>query len=173
MSQTTVLNGIPVNSLYPDRYGVGKSKIYATLKELGITPHRDRKTACLTLEQLLRLDRHMAGDSSSKSTEVAETEPGSGIVPVELSTLPPVLQLLISAIANQISPPTPDPLLPQRQLQEIADRGWLVSTSQLAAILGVRPTDGMVRYGFVCDRAGRSGRESSFKVVKASTVFDY
>lgn len=175
MAPTSVISGIPVNSLYPDRYQIGKSKLYEILKQLKITPYRDGKTACITLEQLHQLDRYMAGEGVETFTETStelsgETSTGAtspqlqAIVPVEMSTLPPALQLIVDAIAARMSATPVDPLLPQRQLQELCDRGWLASTSQLIKILGVRPRTDMVRYGFRFEPMGKMGREGSWQV---------
>ncbi|MBE9178581.1 hypothetical protein IQ268_08420, partial [Oculatella sp. LEGE 06141] len=63
----------------------------------------------------------------------------------------------------------PDPLLPQRQLEEIAERGWVVATSQLQAVLGVAPKEGD-RYGFQLQRCGRIGREAGWQILKNPRV---
>lgn len=178
MNQATVVSGIPVSSLYPDRYGLGRSKIYDALKQLGITPYREGKVAYLTLEQLHRLDRHLTHgepvdtfmdtsvDTSVDTSTEAPSLRQSSIVPVEMSTLPPALQLIVNAIASRMMSTPADPLLPQRQLQELCDRGWLASTSQLTKILGVRPRPQMSRYGFMFEAKGKMGREACWQVLK-------
>jgi hypothetical protein len=73
------------------------------------------------------------------------------------------LWLLLETLANRLQPPTSDPLAPQRQLEEIADRGWIVTTSQLRSILGVQPREGD-RLGFQLVKVGRVGREMGWRV---------
>ncbi|MEB3355956.1 MAG: hypothetical protein VKK04_04465 [Synechococcales bacterium] len=51
----------------------------------------------------------------------------------------------------------------------IADRGWLVSTSELAPILGLKSLNGaeFERYGFRFVRSGKNGSQSAWRVEKA------
>lgn len=82
---------------------------------------------------------------------------------------------LIDAIAGRVvelvslnpsGRPTPDPLVRLRLLQEACDQGWLLSTSQLAPLLGVKSLSGQVieRYGFRFTRVGRNGIESAWRI---------
>ena len=173
MNPVTPISGIPVSSLYPDRYGFGKSKLYEILKECKITPYRDGKTACITVEQLHQLDRYLVhGEAPNTPVETSlessvessaylmQPRPAS----VEMSTLPPALQLIVEAIASRMTATPPDPLLPQRQLQELCDRRWFATTTQLTKILGVRPRPGMTRYGFELQPRGKMGREGCWQI---------
>ncbi len=67
---------------------------------------------------------------------------------------------------NQIESIAPDPLANLRMLQEACDRGWLLSSSQLAPLLGVKSLSGRTieRFGFTFTRVGRNGIESAWKV---------
>jgi biotin operon repressor len=62
--------------------------------------------------------------------------------------------------------PTTDLLSNLRSIQEACDRGWLLSTSQLASLLGVKTLSGKTiqRFGFTFTRVGRNGAESAWKV---------
>jgi hypothetical protein len=62
--------------------------------------------------------------------------------------------------------PPPDPLSNLRSIQEACDRGWLLSTSQLAVLLGVKSLSGKTvqRFGFTFTRAGKNGGESAWRV---------
>jgi len=53
-------------------------------------------------------------------------------------------------------------------LERVAEKGWLLSTSQLAPLLGLRSLSGKVfeRYGFSFTRVGRNGAESAWRVGK-------
>lgn len=65
--------------------------------------------------------------------------------------------------------PPPDPLSNLRSIQEACDRGWLLSTSQVAALLGVKSLSGKMgqRFGFTFTRVGKNGAESAWQVSKA------
>ncbi len=101
-------------------------------------------------------NRHHGNGQSSEAVDIS----------LDVAQSPPWL-LFAEAIAQRLSPSSPDPLLPQRQLQELADRGWLATTSQLRAILGVHPREG-VWYGFHLSKAGRIGRQGAWEVRKPS-----
>jgi hypothetical protein len=65
----------------------------------------------------------------------------------------------------------PDPLANFRSLQEVADRGWLLSTSQLAPLLELKSLPGKAafdRYGFRFTKAGKNGSETAWKVCRRS-----
>ncbi len=74
------------------------------------------------------------------------------------------------ATLKQLSPS--DPLANLRALEDAAQRGWLLSTSQLAPLLGRKTLSGEVidRYGFVCRRVGRNGAESAWAIQKRQPV---
>ncbi|MGF1496837.1 MAG: hypothetical protein ACFB8W_08445 [Elainellaceae cyanobacterium] len=61
-----------------------------------------------------------------------------------------IVETLARAIATAANYQQQDSLDRYRQLEEIADRGWLVSTSELAPILGLKSLNGseFERYGF-------------------------
>jgi hypothetical protein len=79
---------------------------------------------------------------------------------------------LVDAIAGKLAEviptPQPDPLADLRRLQEACDQGWLLSTSQLAPLLGLNSLSGQSfeRYGFTFTRTGRNGTESAWKINK-------
>lgn len=63
---TSVVEKIPVSSLFPDRYGKGKTKVYEFLKDLGVERIYQGKEAFISLEDLHDLDEYVrcagAGD---------------------------------------------------------------------------------------------------------------
>jgi biotin operon repressor len=80
------------------------------------------------------------------------------------------LALVVDAIAGKLQDLKPDdPLANLRSLEEACDRGWLLSTSQLAALLGVKSLSAkeFSRYGFTFTRVGRNGVESSWRIRKS------
>lgn len=165
---------IPVASLYPDRYGIGKTKLYERLKNLRLEPFSNGRQSFITVEQLELLDGYCKACEAGK--EAAAAYLAAHVQPVHervhtgtiVPNLPPAWLALLEALASRLLlPPPPDPLLPQRQLQEIAEQHWEVSKSQLAKILGTRHfRDGDRRYGFQLLKHGKVGRQSAWKVLK-------
>lgn len=70
--------------------------------------------------------------------------------------------------APQLPPPAADPLANLKALQEACDRGWLLSSSQLAPLVGLKTLHGkeFERYGFKFVKTGRNGAENAWKVEK-------
>ena len=68
--------------------------------------------------------------------------------------------------------PLPDPLANLRAIQEACDQGWLLSTSQLVNLLGVKNLSGQTveRFGFRFTRVGRNGAESAWHVGRIANV---
>jgi len=75
---------------------------------------------------------------------------------------------LVEILPTPTPTPTADPLANLRMIQEACDHGWLLSSSQLAALLGIHPPSGQSfdRYGFRFVRSGRNGAESAWKITK-------
>lgn len=79
---------------------------------------------------------------------------------------------LVEAIAGRVveilsfNRSAPDPLSNLRAIQDACDHGWLLGTSQLAPLLGVKRLTGqrVERYGFTFTRVGRNGMESAWQV---------
>lgn len=166
-----VANKIPVASLYPDRYGLGKTKLYEYLGDLGIKPTLENRRSFITLDQLALLDRYVpiASDRQAAATFLSTLpaepiqEQVRGIVHSAETSTPPWIPLL-EAIAQLQQPP--DPLALHRQLEEVVEHGWVLSSSQLREILGATPKEGDRRYGFTFSRQGRIGRQSGWRVAK-------
>jgi hypothetical protein len=62
-----------------------------------------------------------------------------------------------------------DPLANLRALQEACDRGWLLSSSQLAPLVGLKTLHGkeFERYGFKFIKASKNGAESAWRIKKS------
>lgn len=80
-----------------------------------------------------------------------------------------LVEAIAGKLAEVIPTPQPDPLADLRLIQEACDQQWLLSTSQIAPLLGVKSLSGasFERYGFTFTRAGRNGAESAWKISKA------
>ncbi|MGD1904767.1 MAG: hypothetical protein ACFB0C_02100 [Leptolyngbyaceae cyanobacterium] len=182
---------LPVADL-PNRYSVARSQVYARLDALkqrspALIPEKRGKKAYVSGDLLEALDSmHVlikqgetvaeAADkvlnlgpqtrSISPAGQTDRTQDSSPIFPV--SDRISDLALLAGAIsANQ---PPPDPLTRYRQLEEIVANGWLLPTSELAALLDASNLSGQTfeRYGFKFTRAGKAGSESTWRVEKVS-----
>ena len=75
--------------------------------------------------------------------------------------------VLLGALAS-LQPTEPDPLANLELLDRVAEKGWLLSTSQLAPLLGLKSLHRaeFCRYGFRFTRVGRNGAESAWRVGK-------
>ena len=171
--QTSTIDRIPTSELI-DRYG--KTKLYTQyFKALQIEPIRDGNNSYISPEQAKLVEGYHAVRGQGKAAVQAfldELFAESPSVLERTGTVETVLErsdqswlAFAEAIADRLSPPPSDPLLPQRQLQEIANRGWIVSSSQLQKILGVRAKEGE-RLGFTLMRSGRVGRSVGWRVEK-------
>lgn len=175
---TTIIDKVPVSSLFPDRYGIGKTKLYEYLGNLQIRPFREGKAAFITLEQLSLLDEYCK--RLAEGRDVAEAflaELPESLEPDHLDNEhvhelvhspfeSPAWLLFIEAVAARLAPPQTNILAPQTQLQQIADRQWQVTSSQLRQILGIHGIREGDCLGFRLLKAGRVGRETAWRVEK-------
>ncbi|MGI8933525.1 MAG: hypothetical protein ACR2FS_05565, partial [Phormidesmis sp.] len=162
-----------VSELYPDRYGVGRTKLYEFLKRLNIAPFKPEgdKRGHITLDQLSALDTYTktldeqgpeaaqtyADSQAAHSPQADELAPvNASVNPSAQPALPPAMELIVEAIAARLQPQAaPDIFAPQRQLKEAAEENWQLTTAQLKAILSGQPKDGAVRYGFALIKVSR------------------
>ena len=150
----------------PDRYAIGKQAIYNRLEHLGIKPHKQGRNAFIWSDQLEVLDKLHAhlqaggflADFESPNVESSGlTSSLSQAMVQNLGSMRDVSDAPLLPIAIALHSP-PDPLLPHRQLKEVAEQGWQITTSQLKAIIGVAPRERV--YGvYVFKQSGRIGRE--------------
>ncbi len=179
------------------RYGVARSNIYNRingLKEKGyrMEPEKQGGKSIFNADQVAVMD---ALDSHIKAGNEIATFPGNQGTPTlsyvsqdksqlsyrtqdrpdlinpaaVRSDSATALALVVDAIAGKLQDLKPaDPLANLRSLEEACDRGWLLSTSQLASLLGVKSLNGkeFSRYGFRFTRVGRNGAESAWRVGK-------
>lgn len=165
---------VPIKELW-NKYSLGKTQFYKRMGELGVVPQKVGTQSYISPEELQTLDdlhQHILkggttpgflAEKNGVSSETRIVKTGESKltrrdqIPVELA-----LQMF-----DLLETPDKDPLAPQRQLQEAADRGWVLGTKQLQEILGIRPREGQF-LGFKVVRCGRSGRgvETGWKVSK-------
>ena len=169
------------------RYGVARSNVYNRingLKEKGypLEPEKRGAKSIFNADQVQVMD---ALDSHIKAgNEIASFAAAGGhtdLLRVSQDTWKPshrtqditrgdeskMVGVLLGALAS-LQPTEPDPLANLELLERVAEKGWLLSTSQLAPLLGLKSLHGaeFCRYGFVFTRVGRNGAESAWRVGK-------
>ena len=166
-----------VNELWPDRYGVGRTKVYEYLKALDITPFKleGDKRSHITLDQLEAIDHYaeLLADSDPEAAQIYADSFNSAIATqtvnpsanaftalIEPLDISPAIATLAQAIAQQIQPAAPptDPLAPQRQLKEAASEGWVLSSGQVREILGLAGWSGAIALDSALSGLERLGR---------------
>lgn len=175
-------------SVLQDRYGVARSQVYNRLKVLQIEAEKRGNKAYVNARQIALLDQiHQMVSINGMNLEDAAAQLVGGIEHTEQPTLIPqnratlqaddpqqgFMQALIRsiwAIAQRQADPVADPLHRYRQLEEIAHKDWLLSTSDLVAILGVKPRAEMEREGYRFLRAGKNGSETALESGEALKV---
>ena len=165
---TYQVDSIPVADL-PKRYGIGRSQFYERRDRLGLKFESRGNRSFASGEQVDLLDAlhdHIkAGNTIDSFINSLPTKaPQSQLATIEQSDSVTAMLTLTSAILNSQK----DPLAHIRSLQEACDRGWLLSSSELAPLLKLNKVIGQTieRYGFICTRAGRNGAESAWKITK-------
>lgn len=180
------------------RYGVSKSNIYNRLHALTdkghhMEPEKQGKAAIYNADQIAlmdELDDHLkAGGTLGNFGEPISPTSSTGLIQKSYRTqdtrptdsAPAALGIasLVDAIASKLlvlqsdrpgAPQLPpaDPLANLKALQEACDRGWLLSSSQLAPLVGLKNVHGKEfdRFGFRFTKAGKNGSESAWRVEK-------
>jgi hypothetical protein len=178
------IDRLPVNQL-TERYRLVRSAVYTRLDALGIKPERVGNKAYVNARQLSLLDElHQFIQSGGTTAEFLESrgiqkeeEPSN--LSTGLSTGQPDIVQLVAAIAAQFASklqppaPEPDPFAYFETLERAARHGWLLSTSELAYLLDLLPSeiqqygDHFSEAGFSFIKAGyRAGGEVAWRVSK-------
>jgi len=178
------IDRIPVNQL-PERYDLVRSAVYTRMGALGIVPDKVGNKAYLNSEQIqLMDDLHQFIQRGGTIPEFKEirglkVEERPPEVSGGLSTVQPELIQLVAAIASEFASrfqpqlPEPDPFQYLRDLEEAYQNGWLLSTSEIAFLLDLLPSeiqrygDSFSEAGFVFTREGyRAGGEVAWRLSK-------
>jgi DNA-binding transcriptional regulator YhcF (GntR family) len=186
---------IPLSQL-PSRYGIARSNLYNRLKDLKIESTKQGRKAFITAEQLHLLDRLHAHletggtindflkqtNSHPHLVTTPTTEPSAynsmgtpnGNEPT-ISLQQKVLVGAIEAVVKRLIPTNRSRLNYLRELEEAYEKGWLLSTSEIADLLGLNQKT-ISNYGieftdagFIFARAGtRKGGEIAWSIDKQS-----
>lgn len=166
-----------------ERYGLSKSQVYARLNYLGIELEKTEDgRSFATEEQVQRLDNlHdwlKDGDKKRFMREYRETtevevmsEASIAATEKDFTAQGDLFIFAANTILQKIQDFTispPDKQIKQlKALEELVTYQWLVSTSQVEELIGIRPSGAVFTLGsFTFVRQGRYRREASWVVVK-------
>jgi hypothetical protein len=167
----------PVSELQ-SRYSIGKQAVYNRLEALSIKPYKQGNRSFITLDQLLWLDqRHSHITAGGTMTDFISPQTESAISQVaslDTSTVPSQIESLVSlveALALALKPV--DPLAHLAHLERAANSGWLLTSSQVQQLLGVKPKvdkgeHSFSRGSFTFIKEGKIGGQTAWRVVKST-----
>ncbi len=179
----------PVSELQ-GRYNIGKQAVYNRLDALYIKPTKQGNRSFITLEQLRSLDalhHHITAggtmadfqtrrsESPLSPVDTLDTPTGQtqaqDLVPLPRATDAASLVSVVSAIAQAIRPT--DPLAHLTHLERAATSGWLLTSSEVQQLIGIKPKvepggQSFTRGSFTFTKAGKIGGQTSWRVVKAN-----
>ena len=187
---------IPLSQL-PSRYGIARSNLYNRLKDLRIDSVKQGRKAFVTAAQLQLLDdlhAHLeGGGTTNEFLKQIDSEPhpvstmtAEPLVHNSLGTpnynepivslQPSVLVGAIEAVVKRLIPTNRSRLNYLRELEEAYEKGWLLSTSEVADLLGLNHKT-ITNYGqeftdagFIFARVGtRKGGEIAWSIDKESS----
>jgi hypothetical protein len=185
---TELINEVPFGDL-PDLVGVARSQIYnrrdaliAAGYEFNFRKEKNKLyisgqdlQTMQEMHRLISVEKKTIDEAvlilvGQSSQHIVPQNPSAGIEESPTG----FMQMFVRAIAQivrsegAIAPAPSDPLQKYRQLQEIAEQGWQVNSSELASILGLKRLSGSAfeRYGYRFERVGRNGAESAWLVTK-------
>lgn len=173
---------IPISSLYPDMYGFQKSTVTKAFVDLEIKRFTKpgskrakfiRATDKLVLDEYMRRlkeqGRHAADEYARERRGVSEVERFTAEPAAIIATssaqayTPSAIVQMMGAIAAQKAG---DTLAPQRQLQEAYIEEFLLTSSQIREIIGVKSWAGQPRLGYTFRKVGKDGRQSLWSIEK-------
>ena len=189
---------IPLSQL-SSRYGIARSNLYTRLKDLKIESVKQGRKAFITVASLQLLDglhAHLEqGGTTSEFiklieqsaqnhqlVEIPNNSPSiSNSLETEYSSKPTIslnpaaLVGVIETVVKSLIPPSRSRLTYMRELEEAYQNQWLLSTSEVANLLGLNPKT-ITNYGqefsdagFIFERAGiRKGGEIAWSIDKLS-----
>ncbi|MFZ4639102.1 MAG: hypothetical protein ACOYMP_01695 [Nodosilinea sp.] len=187
------IDRFPVSNL-EGRYSLARSAVYKRMEQLGIGPQRVGKRAYITGQQLALMDDlhtfiNQQGGSAAEFVEarglLRSPQGGNGSRPAagnsgssELANFPGDLGGLISGIVTEVitrlgGVPQADPLGYFQILETAVQKGWLLSTSEVAKLLDISQIevqgygDSFFEAGFIFRRSGyRKNGEVAWRVTK-------
>ena len=148
-----------------------RQSLYNRINALGIEPARKGNKVMFDEEAvklLDQLDEHLTeGGTLNNFVPTSEVSTvGSSIEPIaaesDLMPFDPGMMALMQLMESRRSP-----LDNLRDLEDAVSYGWLLTTTQLEKLLGVKPRgEQFDRQGFLFTRQGKAGREAQWSVTK-------
>ena len=168
------INKFPVKDL-PSRYNVGRTALYARFTAALITPEKDGTRSYISgkeLEELDRLDSHIKTGGkledfqpTNNQSLVVSQESAVNETPRSADNFNETLQL-VEAIARHFQQQG-EPLQHYAALEQAACCAWILTTSEVNGLIGVKPTgDRFERGSFAFVRSGKVGAQTGWKVEK-------
>jgi hypothetical protein len=161
----------PIASLQ-ERYSLSsKQSVYDRIKALSIEPIARGKLSSEQLDKLDKLDKHLKSggtlsDFESSRTEIFRAEAIEPAAATAINQDRENFLELIEAIARHIAS-TRDPLQHYAALERAIASGWLLSTTEVRALISTKPHgDRFQRGSFVFIRSGKIGAQAAWKVLK-------
>ena len=191
----TEIDRFPVSDL-PDRYSIGRTALYERMGVLAIKPEKQGNKSYVSGQQLQALDdldNHVkrggvlsdfSGCVQRTFTEQSEqliVSSPSQLTSSTSSGLPALIEGAVESLVSRLAPlfSTPQPLKAGmrlahlRELEEAYEKCWLLSTSEVADLLGLSVNtvrgygNSFEEAGFVFTRSGnRSRGEIAWKIRK-------
>jgi hypothetical protein len=163
---------IPLSQL-PSRYGIARSNLYNRLKDLQIEPLKEGRKAFVNSTQLQLLDRlHSHLQQGGVTSEFLKQQSNYQLVAVatpelETNTLferynhtepmvalqPSALISVVETVVKRLMPAPRSRLTYLRELEEACQNHWLLSTSEVADLLGLSQKT-VTGYGYEFTDAG-------------------
>jgi hypothetical protein len=167
-----IIDTFPVAALQ-DRYGIGQAQVYNRMEKLGIKPVQRGKVSAEQVDQLDKYDEFLKTGGVTFSNESGITisngiplEKAHALEDANLATINQLSQL-VEKLAFFILEKKRSPLTAFEELEKAQASGWLLPSSIITEIIGVRPRgEEFERGSFKFHKIGKLGRESSWLVTK-------
>jgi len=166
------INKLPVKDL-PSRYNIRRTALYTRFTAANITPEKDGTRSYISkeeLEELDRLDAHIRTGGKLEEFKPTLQQNNETIVHLTPAVDRPdnfteSLQL-VEVIARHFATPH-DPLQHYVALERAIASGWLLSSSEVRSLIGIKPSgDRFQRGSFIFVRSGKIGTQAAWKVLK-------
>ena len=182
----TVLDNFPVSQLQ-SRFNIGKQAVYNRLDALDIKPFKEGNRSYLKPEQLELLDKlheyvTQGGTMAEFKSQLDKVDSPLDTVDSKVDGLDALvksnqsndLELLVQVISASVekaltSGKSKSPLWYMKELKEATEEGWLLTTSQIQELIGVKPKtkkgeNTYTRGSFSFVKSGKIGTQTAWKV---------
>ena len=182
----TVLDNFPVSQLQ-SRFNIGKQAVYNRLDALDIKPFKEGNRSYLKPEQLELLDKlheyvTQGGTMAEFKSQLDKVDSPLDTVDSKVDGLDDLvksnqsndLELLVQVLSASVekaitSGKSKSPLWYMKELKEATEEGWLLTTSQIQELIGVKPKtkkgeNTYTRGSFSFVKSGKIGTQTAWKV---------